>query len=138
VVSHDRYFLERVTDHVLAITEAKLAFLPGGVDQYLKLWESGKAGKPVAASAAVPDGRTRLREGRLSAGQLREAKKELARLDRQLDRLNSRESELHEALAGVAADYARLIELGDELRIVQEQKAALEHRWLELAEQTGR
>jgi len=138
VVSHDRYFLERVTDHALALADAKLAFLPGGVDQYLGLRESGKAGKPVPASAAVPDGRSRLQEGRLSAGRLREARKELARLDRQLDRLNSRESELHKALAGVAADYARLVELGDELRIVQEQRAALEDRWLELAEQTGR
>jgi len=71
----------------------------------------------------------------LSAGQLRDARKELARLDRQLERLTGRESELHEALAEAAADYARLIDLGDELRLVHEQKAALEDHWLDLAEQ---
>ena len=59
-------------------------------------------------------------------------------LDRQLERLNGRESELHKALAEAAADYARLIELGDELRLVNEQQAALEDRWLELVELTGR
>src|SRR5215468_3169544 len=53
VVSHDRYFLERATDHVLALADAKLAFLPGGVDGYLELRESGKAGKPVPALARV-------------------------------------------------------------------------------------
>ncbi len=37
VVSHDRYFLERVTDHVLALVGGKLAYLPGGVDEYLSL-----------------------------------------------------------------------------------------------------
>jgi ABC transport system ATP-binding/permease protein len=160
VVSHDRYFLERVTDHVLALADAKLAFLPGGVDEYLELRESGKAGKPVAvqpgvsagSAAGLPPGRragppfrpagssvgaSSVRPAGLSAGQLRDAKKELARLDRQLQRLTGRESELHEALAESAADYARLAELGDELRLVQERKAGVEDRWLELAEQTG-
>ena len=37
VVSHDRYFLERVTDHVLALIDGKLAFLPGGIAEYLEL-----------------------------------------------------------------------------------------------------
>ncbi len=151
--SCDRYFLERVTDHVLAFADAKLAFLPGGVDEYLELRESGKAGKPVPASAGVPEGQPQeaprrpaaTRQGPpaglsagLSAGQLREARKELARLDRQLERLTGRESELHKALAEAAADYGRLIELGDELRLVNEQQAALEDRWLELVELTGR
>src|SRR6201995_189660 len=36
VVSHDRYFLERVTDHVVALLgDTKLAYLPGGGEQYL-------------------------------------------------------------------------------------------------------
>ena len=43
VVSHDRYFLERVTDHVLALVDAKLAFLPGGIAEYLELRDAGLA-----------------------------------------------------------------------------------------------
>src|SRR5215831_5308455 len=53
VVSHDRYFLERVTDHVLALVDAKLAFLPGGVDEYLLLRDAGEAGKPTAACGSA-------------------------------------------------------------------------------------
>ncbi len=49
VVSHDRYFLERVTDHVLAIVDEKLAFLPGGVQEYL----DRRAAATVAASSAA-------------------------------------------------------------------------------------
>jgi ATP-binding cassette subfamily F protein uup len=131
VVSHDQYFLERVTDHVVALVDGALAYLPGGVDEYLALREAGRAGRPaVPAPAGVPAARA----AAPSQAWLREARKELARLDRQLARLAEREAELHAALAAAAADYVRLIELGDDLRAVQSEKAALEERWLELAE----
>jgi len=144
-VSHDRYFLERVTDHVLALVDAKLAFLPGGVDEYLRRGDAGEAGKPVraaGAAAATPAAAARVAAGRdggdqaagLSAAHLRAARKELARLDRQLARLAGREAELHGALAQAGADYVRLVDLGAELRSVQAERAALEDRWLELAE----
>ena len=53
VVSHDRYFLERVTDHVLALVDRKLAFLPGGIAEYLELRDAGLAGKPATPAAAA-------------------------------------------------------------------------------------
>ena len=93
----------------------------------------GSPGKLAGPDEGAPGGPA---SGRISAGELREARKELVRIDRQLQRLAGRESELHEALAAAAADYARLIDLGDELRAVQADKAALEDRWLNLAEKT--
>ena len=49
VVSHDRYLLERVTDHQMALLgDGKLRGLPGGVDQYLDLREAALAGSTVA------------------------------------------------------------------------------------------
>ncbi len=145
VVSHDRYFTERVTDHVLALVDGKLAFLAGGIEEYLSLRDAGLAGQPArpasdsAASAlSSPGGGSA--DGtptRTSAGETRAAKKELARLDRQLVRLSAREAELHEELALAAADYERLIALGDELKAVQAERAAVEDRWLEVSEQAG-
>jgi ATP-binding cassette subfamily F protein uup len=143
VVSHDRYFLERVTDHVLAIVDGKLAFLPGGVAEYLERRAAAGTGtasparggdpqKPPAVSARVGDPQ------KPPAARLREVKKELARLDRQVERLTDREAQLHEALTKAATDYTRLIELGDELRAVQAEKASMEDRWLELAEEASR
>ena len=131
VVSHDRYFLERVTDRVLALVGGALPFLPGGVDEYLRLREAGLDGPQAAPGAAAPDQRTG------SASRLREARKELARLDRQVERIAARESELHQALAAAAADYTRLIELDEELRSVKAERAALEDRWLEVAEEAS-
>src|SRR5262252_6043188 len=78
VVSHDRYFVERVTDHVLALVDSRLAFLPRGVDEYLELRAAGRASKPAVAPAqagAQPGSTTAP-----AAGALRDAKKELARL----------------------------------------------------------
>jgi ABC transport system ATP-binding/permease protein len=140
VVSHDRYFLERVTDRVLALVDRKLAFLPGGIDEYLALRDAGRAGKP--ARPATPDttgdaASEPTASAGPSAGELREAKKELARLDRQLARLTTKETELHAALAEASADYQRLVELGNELRVVQAEKVAVEDRWLAAAELAG-
>jgi ATP-binding cassette subfamily F protein uup len=128
VVSHDRYFLERVTDHVLALTGGRLAYLGGGITEYLELRERERAaesaaGRPEPARAPSPAARQR-------AGQ-----KELSRLERQLTAVSRQEAELTTALAASASDYAALIDLGAQLRAVQAEKAGLEERWLELAEE---
>jgi ATP-binding cassette subfamily F protein uup len=61
----------------------------------------------------------------------------MQRLERQIDRLSSREKELTEDLAAHASDYARLVELGGQLREVQAEKARLEEDWLTAAEDAG-
>jgi ABC transport system ATP-binding/permease protein len=138
VVSHDRYFLERVTDRVLALAGRKLAFLPGGVDEYLAI--RAREGAPVAAG--TPAGGTPAGGGpgagtAVSPAELRAGQKELARLERQIARLAGQEDRLAAELAASAADYTRLIELGAELRAVQDEKTGLEDRWLLVAEQIG-
>ena len=136
VVSHDRYFLERVTDHVLGLVDGKLAYLPGGVDDYLQLRAVAPAG--VAPGAAVPEAsalEARPAAGTSAASRQRAAQKELARLERQIARLTDTEGQLSADLAANASDYTRLVELGAELRAVQDERASLEDRWLEVAEE---
>jgi ATP-binding cassette subfamily F protein uup len=136
VVSHDRYFLERVTDHVVALIGGSLAYLPGGVAEYLDRIDRqrGTAPGPAAARAAPgPPG-----AGQASpAARQRAARKELDRLERQLDRVSAQEAELTAALAEHASDYTKLIELGGQLRTVQEQRVGLEERWLTVAEESS-
>jgi ATP-binding cassette subfamily F protein uup len=130
VVSHDRYFLERVTEHVMALLgDGRLSFLAGGVDEYLDRIRTARAGstggsQPAPAAPGPP---------RSSAAEERTARKELQRLERQLDRLTVRESELTDLLAANATDYEKLTSLGAELRAVQSEKSDLEDRWLTLA-----
>jgi ATP-binding cassette subfamily F protein uup len=130
VVSHDRYFLERVTEHVVALLgDGQLFYLGGGIGEYLDRVRAARAGssggpQPVTDAHRPP---------RPSAADERSARKELQRLDRQLDRLAAREAELTELLAANATDYEKLTSLGAELRAVQAEKSGLEDRWLSLA-----
>ena len=129
-VSHDRYFLDRVTEHVVALLgDGKLSFLGGGVEEYLnriRTARSGSSGGPQPVTAAPGPARS-------SAAEERTARKELQRLERQLDRLSEREAELTEQLAANATDYEKLTALGAELRAAQAEKAHLEERWLAVA-----
>jgi ATP-binding cassette subfamily F protein uup len=126
VVSHDRYFLERVTEHVVALLgDGTLAFLAGGVDEYLDRVRAARdAPAPTRPATSAP---------RSSAADDRTARKELQRLERQLERLATRETELTAQLAANATDYEKLTELGAELKATQAEKADLEERWLTVA-----
>jgi len=146
VVSHDRYFLERVCDHVVALLgDGRIAFLGGGVEEYLQRSRARRAALAAAAAAstrasatsAAPATAATTAAPALSAAEERQAKKDLARLERQIDKLSAREDELHEQLAANATDYQRLTELGETLRSVQDEKSALEERWLEVATELG-
>jgi ABC transport system ATP-binding/permease protein len=145
VVSHDRYFLERVTDHVLGLIRGKLPYLPGGVDEYLAMRaQETEAGRSARGNVAEADGRAQAESTADSspeagpaptAAQQRAAQKELARLERQIARLSDSETRLAAELTENVSDYARLIELGAELRSVQAERENLEERWLLVAEE---
>jgi ATPase subunit of ABC transporter with duplicated ATPase domains len=136
VASHDRYLVERVTDTAYGMFgDGRLVHLPGGIDEYLaRVSASGAA--PVPALAAQ-DGRSQATAAAsgISAGDLRQARKDLARLERQLAKLEEREHKINESLAEHGSDYAKLIELEAQLKAVQEERAQVEEAWLELAEQ---
>ncbi|MGH3240551.1 MAG: ATP-binding cassette domain-containing protein, partial [Spirillospora sp.] len=142
VVSHDRYFLERVTDHVVALLgDGRVSMLPGGVDEYLERRAAGTAPKPTrpanttvqAAKAAPADKAAPKPKG----GQDWKARKELDRLERRLEKLAGQEADLHEQLAAHATDYARLQELDGRLKEVRSEAATVEEEWLMLAEDIG-
>ena len=145
VVSHDRYFLERVTDHVVALLgDGKLSFLGGGIDEYLERRAAqGRAPRPAALPGASfgagagsgPGAGSVAGQAPGAAARQRAARKELQRLDRQIDRLTAQEKELTDLLAAQASDYTQLVELGGQLRGVQAEKARLEEDWLRLAEE---
>ena len=126
VVSHDRYLVERVCDTVVALLgDGRITDLPGGIDEYLTRRDTAIA---APAPSKVVD------KPKSGAAERRAAQKELARLERQLDKLSTREAELHEALAAAATDAERLLALDAELRTVVVEKATLEERWLDVAD----
>src|SRR4051812_7140142 len=77
VVSHDRYFVERVCDNVHGLTgDGTIRHLPGGIEQYVELRRA--AAEPVAPASAARDGVAAPSAGAVQ----RQARKELARLER--------------------------------------------------------
>ncbi|WBQ06770.1 ABC-F family ATP-binding cassette domain-containing protein [Kribbella sp. CA-293567] len=140
VVTHDRYFLERVSDMVYTIMgDGTVRHLPRGVEQYLEELTAGTpsrrstspAGAPAPTSAAAASA-----EPAVDPVAARAAKKELNRIERQLSKLTHNEAKLHDQLAANASNYARLSELDTELRKMAEERAELETAWLEAAERT--
>jgi ATP-binding cassette subfamily F protein uup len=130
IVSHDRYFVERVCDDVHALTgDGGIRHLPGGIEQYVA---SRRARPPAPArERAAGSGRA---AGAGSGGAARAARKELQRLERALERLSEREQQLHAAMAQSATDHARLRELQAELQARVAERERLEAGWMELAE----
>ena len=142
VVSHDRYLLERVTDHQLALLgDGRVRDLPGGVEQYLELRRqqltaaSGAAGA-TSATAEAKNAPSQGQQGALSGAQRHAAAKNLARLERQLDKVSAQIAKLHADMEAASADPGRvndLIELGKQLSQAQERQADIELEWLEAA-----
>ena len=105
--------------------------LPGGIEQYLQQTRAATERATVAARPAAAGARDGAR--RPSGAVVREARKELGRLERALDRLGDREARLHEEMAAQATDHVRLGELDTELSALATERDELEAAWLETA-----
>jgi ABC transport system ATP-binding/permease protein len=126
--SHDRYFLERVCDDVTALVGGgKLASLPGGVDEYLARRAASSSASSVPAASVPATG----------SGDQRAARKDVARIERQLAKLSSRETALHVELAAAATDYTAIALLDAELQALLAARAQLEEEWLDAAHRAG-
>jgi ABC transport system ATP-binding/permease protein len=157
VVSHDRYFVERVCDNVYALTASGgIVHLPGGIAQYLEQ-RNDAAGRPrmapteratlapgvqLASGVQLTPGAQLTPGVQLTPGaQIRAARKdtqrserEVKRLERAIEQLAQREAALSEQMAASATDHARLIELQAELEQLMTQRSAHETAWLEASE----
>ncbi|WP_037573495.1 ABC-F family ATP-binding cassette domain-containing protein [Phaeacidiphilus oryzae] len=142
VVSHDRYFIERVTDTVQALLgDRRLRMLPGGIDEYLerrqRMAEQSAAAQAPKARGAAARAAEGAPKAQASAAEIRAAQKEMARIERQMTKLEEREAKLHAQLAENATDFAKVAELDGKLREATAEREALELNWLELAERVG-
>jgi ATP-binding cassette subfamily F protein uup len=132
VASHDRFFLDRTIDHVLAIdADGEVKRVPGGVQGWLENRSATPDGTAPAAAARPTQASRPKKErspSRYTLGRrLRETEQAMARIQRRVDRLN-------EQLGGTT-DHEQLATLGADLATAQADLAGLEERWLELAEQ---
>ncbi|MGM1016859.1 MAG: ABC-F family ATP-binding cassette domain-containing protein [Actinomycetota bacterium] len=131
VVSHDRYFLERVTDQQYAVLGGKLRHLPGGVDEYLKLRGTERDAPPAGATTPTAS-------SGLSGREARDAAKELASLERRVQKARENAVKARAKLAEMdQGDYVALGEKMAEITAMEAEADEVEMRWLELAERVG-
>ena len=121
VVSHDRYFLERVCDRFVGLLgDGALRDLPRGVDQYLEqrrdALSNNKSGSTNKSTS--------------SAAEQRQLKKDVARLEKQLVKLDEQISALVEEQSTAAFDAPRLIEITSKLEELRGDKNTKEEEWL--------
>jgi ATP-binding cassette subfamily F protein uup len=165
VVSHDRYFLERVTDSVWALLgDGQVSMLPRGVDEYLERraasassaslgaggggtsQPSGSPGRdlppppPGGGGTSQPSGDETgdlpppSQKARPGSSEDRAARKVLARVEKQLERIAVREAELHAEMEANLTDYDLLARVGGQLGELAAEKEELEMEWLEASE----
>ena len=124
VISHDRYFLERVCDRFAGLMgDGSLRDLPGGVDEYLEL-RSHQAKETTEVA---------LKKGPSDTKQVQLTKKEIARIERKIEKLRDEEAEILERQRMAAFDHKVLAECEVTLQEVRSQLEQLENDWLELS-----
>ena len=134
VVSHDRYLLERVTDMQYALLgDGSLRHLPGGVEQYLELRRASLRQSHIAS--AKPASAQPTSVSSLAGAELRAAEKNLARLERALEKLEEEEINLDVEMAEHdQTDYSGLASLAEKRNLITQKRAQLETEWLETSE----
>ena len=145
VVSHDRYLIERVTDHQFAIVDGGLRHVPGGVDAYLALsgkgsvaGKVGPASQPqdaagTSADASAPSGDAKAPA--LGGAERRALEKEAASLDRRLEKATMQRAAVMARFELVDhSDFDALAALQAELADADARIAELEEAWLEAHE----
>ena len=126
VISHDRYFLERVCDRFVGLLgNETLQDLALGIEQYLEL-----RAEMISRSVITED-----KKEISGAAQLRLVKKELAKVEKQLERVIAQEQELIKEQESASFDHERLLEVSAKLTEVGKARSELEDKWLELSGQ---
>jgi len=121
VISHDRYFLERVCDRFVGLLgDKKVRDLPRAVDEYLELRHQS-----LQLEISAP------KEKKSSnAAEERQLKKDKVRLERQMQKADARIAELENKQESAAFDADRLQAITNELSELRIGKDKIEEEWL--------
>ena len=148
VVSHDRYFMDKVVDHLLVFKgEGEIQDFPGNYTQYRdwsRLQEKDEAEKAAAAAKTTASTSTSTSDGTGTAK--RDAnfenkrkmsykeKREYEQLTQEIDKLTEEQKKLEEALCSGTLSVEELTEKSKRLPEIKDELDEKEMRWLELAE----
>lgn len=143
LVTHDRFLMERVTDHQFALIDGHVRHLPRGVDEYLEMTEKAPqpAGRAKAAAASAKDAASKsveAAEPQLSGGEIRELKKRMRSCENKTNTLRGKIEDVQAAMAAAdPSDFEALGKFQQQINELQAQIDELDEQWLEAAEALG-
>ncbi len=142
IVSHDRYFMDKVVDHILVFNgDGDVKDFPGNYSQYRE-WKkeqqavqssSPKGKNDKDAKQTEPsssDGRNQNRQRKLTFKE----KREFEQLELDIEALNKEKEDINAALCGGTTDIDEITRLSKRLPLLNEELDEKEMRWLELSE----
>ena len=135
VVSHDRYFMDKIVEHVWALGENKdgeIRDYPGNYTQYRLTREEHLKKK---LSASKPKAKPKEVKGDYSERLSFKEKYEFEQLGPKIEKLEAKRDELS-AILESNPSHEEIIKVGEELSVIAAQLDKAEIRWLELAERS--
>lgn len=143
VVSHDRYFMDKVVDHLLVFKgEGEIQDFPGNYTQYRewcrlqpKTEGEGAEKKATKPTAKEQPSATQKKEGKRKMTY--KEKREYEQLTKELEQLENEQKTLEEALCSGQLSVEELMEKSKRLPEIKDEIDEKEMRWLELAEIEG-
>ena len=137
LITHDRFLMERVTDDQYALMDGKLRHLPGGIDEFLRLYDQREQQRSAQAPAPKAEAAPATAGG-LSNQEQRALKKSLQSAERRMDTLRKKIAEAEERLQQAdPTDYQALGEIQAEIDGFRASLEEREAEWLDLAEALG-
>ncbi|MBO8092795.1 MAG: ABC-F family ATP-binding cassette domain-containing protein [Prosthecochloris sp.] len=137
-VSHDRYFLDRVAEHVFAFEEnGVICRYPGNYSVYLEMKARQEAASREPFRKGSSDTASKRKDAALPASPARlgyKERRELSELEKKIAKAEEEQSALAAKLHEAGADFEAVQELSARLQVLQEQLEKDMERWAELAE----
>ena len=135
VVSHDRAFIDRTVEEILALDgEGGAALVPGGVATWLKQ-RSARTTTPRSApnqrSSSTKPAKQKSSRSPSTLNRL------IANVEKDRTKRTTRQTALYQDIADAGNDHKKLAALGEELAALQTTIESLETQWLELTEELG-
>jgi ATP-binding cassette subfamily F protein uup len=138
VVSHDRYFLDKVTDHLFVFEgNGRIKDFPGNyTDYYTQKKEENKAKKEVSNKNREPKKKKPSRQPNPAKLTYKE-KKEMESLEERIENLENEKAENESLLNSGSLDSGELTKASSRLGEIMKELDECEMRWLELSEKEG-
>ena len=128
VVSHDRAFIDRTVEEILALDgEGGAALVVGGVDAWLRQ-RTAKPNVPRSAPMKNSPPPLAKKSGKRSPSTLNRL---IASVEKDMAKRTTRQTALYQDIADAGSDHVKLASLGEELAEIQSAIAVLENQWLE-------